>query len=200
MINADNYHEVGSFIDLIPELPCPGVPYLFIADYTFDRHDPSDYEETIKKCAYYDAIKTAPRLPPETQVNLTAYTKEKIYTNIKSKVKTSTGNELILDIYDYGYISVIKNKHTYYYNKYYQRDVVTKYIGEKVIKGSLLIEDIVLPRYMFAPVAEKRIKNDFLREYERLLKKLVFYTWQQLYYENSDFIECFAIDVSEVRT
>ena len=200
MINADNYHEVGSFIDLIPELPCPGVPYLFIADYIFDLQNPSSYEEILKSCAYYDVIKTAPRLPPETQVNLTAYTKEEIYTNIKSKVKTSTGNELILDIYNYGYISVRKNKQTYYYNKYYQRDVVTKYIGEKIIKGSLLIEDIVLPRYMFAPVANNRIKNNFLREYERQLKKLVFYTWRQLYHLNSNFVDCLAIDVSEVRT
>lgn len=200
MINADNYHEVGSFIDLIPELPCPGVPYLFIADYTFDRHDPSDYEETIKKCAYYDAIKTAPRLPPETQVNLTACTKEKIYTNIKSKVKTSAGNEVNLDIYNYGDISMRKDNQTYYYNKYYQRDFVTKYVGEKILKGSLTIEELVLPRYMFVPKANNRIKNDFLREYERQLKKLVFYTWRQLYHLNSNFVDCLAIDVSEVRT
>lgn len=199
MINQSNYHEVGSLIKLISELPCAGVPYWFNPSYLVEYQDPSVYEEDLKRSLLYEAIKDAPKLPPTTDIYMHTDNR-KIYVHLIRYMRTTTGKVVKVETFDNDYIIISGENYSYKYNKYYKRDIVTAYIGRKAIEGSLVIEDIVLPRYMFSPVANNRIKNDLLREYEKQIKKCVFYTWHQLYFEKHNFVDCLAIDVSEVRT
>jgi len=197
MVYYHNYHEEKDLLDLLMQETQNGVPYFMINRTLCKKECKELYREILSQAATYDVFKDIPRLPKNTYATFDLHS-EWALIGLVSTLRSTEGTNIRINLIDPTALYIKSDHGEYDCNESFERPEVFKYLAEKIVKGSLVVDELILPRYVFSENQNQEKRSLLKEKYSQQLNRLIFYSFREVLRTEEEYIRCFAIDVSEV--